>query len=140
MQLCLSTKQTMQEKHLFEYAVIRVVPQVEREEYINVGVILYCKQQQFLDARWTLDERLMALFAPHLDLTELKQNLCAFDIICKGGAEGGAIGLLDMPGRFRWLTATRSTILQPSSVHPGYTSDAAATLEHLFAQLVLRQL
>lgn len=139
MQLCLSTKQTMQEKHLFEYAVIRVVPQVEREEYINVGVILYCKQQQFLDARWTLDERLMALFAPHLDLAELKLNLCAFDIICKGGPEGGTIGMLDMPGRFRWLTATRSTILQPSSVHPGYTSDAAATLEHLFAQLVLRQ-
>ncbi len=139
MQPFLLAKQTMQEKHLFEYAVIRVVPQVEREEYINVGVILYCKQHQFLDARWALDEKLMALFAPHLDLAELKLNLCAFDIICKGGPEGGAIGLLDMPGRFRWLTATRSTILQPSSVHPGYTSDATATLEHLFAQLVLRQ-
>lgn len=138
MQPSLSTKQAMQEKHLFEYAVIRVVPQVEREEYINVGVILYCKQQQFLDARWALDEKLMALFAPQLDLVELKQNLCAFDIICKGGSEGGTIGMLDMPGRFRWLTATRSTILQPSSVHPGYTADAALTLEHLFAQLVLR--
>ena len=138
MQLFLSTKQTMQEKHLFEYAVIRVVPQVEREEYINVGVILYCKLQQFLDARWALDEELMALFAPHLDLAELKLNLCAFDIICKGGPEGGTIGMLDMPGRFRWLTATRSTILQPSSVHPGYTDDASATLEKLFQQLVLR--
>lgn len=128
----------MQEKHLFEYAVIRVVPQVQREEYINVGVILYCKQQQYLDARWALDEKLMALFAPQLDLAELKQNLCAFDIICKGGTEGGTIGMLDMPGRFRWLTAIRSTILQPSNVHPGYTADAKATLEHLFAQLVLR--
>lgn len=128
----------MQEKHLFEYAVIRVVPQVERGEYINVGVILYCKQQQFLSVRWALDESLMALFAPALNLTELRQNLCAFDVICKGGPDGGPIGLLDMPGRFRWLTATRSTILQPSSVHPGYTTDAAATLEKLFAQLVLR--
>lgn len=128
----------MQESHLFEYAVIRVVPQVEREEYINVGVILYCKQEQFLDARWALDENLMALFAPGLNLTELKQNLCAFDVICKGGPEGGPIGMLDMASRFRWLTATRSTILQPSSVHPGYTTDAAATLDKLFAQLVLR--
>ena len=139
MLLFLSTKQTMQESHLFEYAVIRIVPHVEREEFINVGVILYCKQQQFLSARWSLDDKLMALFAPHLDLTELKLNLCAFDVICKGGPEGGTIGLLDMPGRFRWLTATRSTILQPSSVHPGYTMDAAATLEKLFAQLVLRE-
>lgn len=129
----------MQENHVFEYAVIRIVPQVEREEFINAGVILYCKQQNFLHVRWTLDESLLALFAPNLDLPELKQNLFAFDVICKGGPEGGTIGMLDMPGRFRWLTATRSTILQPSSVHPGYTADAAATLEHLFLQLVLRK-
>ena len=128
----------MQESYLFEYAVIRVVPHVEREEFVNVGVILYCKQQQFLAARWALDEKLMALFAPSLNLTELKQNLCAFDIISKGGPEGGTIGMLDMPERFRWLTATRSTILQPSNVHPGYTEDASATLEKLFQQYVLR--
>ena len=138
MLLFLSMKQTMQESHLFEYAVIRIVPHVEREEFINAGVILYCKQQNFLSARWFLDERLMALFAPQLDLAELKQNLCAFDVICKGGPDGGTIGQLDMPGRFRWLTATRSTILQPSSVHPGFTADAAATLDRLFEQLVLR--
>jgi len=128
----------MQEKYLFEYAVIRVVPQVEREEYINVGVILYCKQQQFLEVKWALDENLLTHFAPHLNLTELKQNLCAFEIISKGGPEGGTIGMLDMPGRFRWLTATRSTILQPSAVHPGYTDDASATLDKLFQQLVVR--
>lgn len=128
----------MRESHLFEYAVIRIVPHVERGEFVNAGVILYCKQQQFLSARWALDENVMALFAPNLNLTELRQNLCAFDVICKGGPEGGPIGLLDMPGRFRWLTATRSTILQPSSVHPGYTEDAAATLEKLFQQLVVR--
>ncbi len=128
----------MQEKHLFEYAVIRVVPQVEREEFINVGVILYCSRLNFLDAKWMLDETLMAQFAPKLDLTELKQNLCAFDIISKGGSEGGTIGMMDMPGRFRWLTATRSTILQPSSVHPGFTDDPEGMLERLYEQLVIR--
>ncbi|MFZ1677076.1 MAG: DUF3037 domain-containing protein [Saprospiraceae bacterium] len=128
----------MQEKHLFEYAVIRVVPQVEREEFINVGVILYCSKLNFLDAKWRLDEKLLAEFAPKLDLVELKQNLCAFDIISKGGPEGGTIGMMDMPGRFRWLTATRSTILQPSSVHPGFTDDAEGMLERLYEQLVVR--
>jgi len=129
----------MQENHLFEYAVIRVVPQVEREEFINVGVILYCGKLNFLEARWALDEKLMAQFAPKLDLTEIKQNLCAFDIISKGGPEGGTIGMMDMPGRFRWLTATRSTILQPSSVHPGFTADAESMLNKLFEELVLRK-
>ncbi len=128
----------MQESHVFEYAVIRVVPQVEREEFINVGVILYCKDQQFLEARWSLDENLLAQFAPTLNLTDVKENLCAFENISKGGPEAGTIGMLDMPERFRWLTATRSTILQPSHVHPGYTADAQATLEKLFQQLVLR--
>jgi hypothetical protein len=128
----------MQESHLFEYAVIRVVPHVEREEFINVGVILYCAKLNFLGARWMLDENLMAQFAPKFDLTELKQNLHAFDIICKGGTDGGTIGMMDMPGRFRWLTATRSTILQPSSVHPGFTSDAEVTLNKLFEELVVR--
>ena len=68
----------------------------------------------------------------------VKENLCAFDHIARGGADAGPIGLLDLPERFRWLTATRSTILQPSSVHPGYTSDPASTLQKLFDQLVLR--
>ncbi len=128
----------MQEKHLFEYAVIRVVPHVEREEYINVGVILYCKQEKFLSVRWALDEILMMQFAPDIDMTELKDNLRAFDVISKGGLDGGTIGALEMAERFRWLTATRSTILQPSSVHPGYTIDAEATLDKLFNQLVKR--
>ena len=128
----------MPDKHLFEYAVIRIVPHVEREEFINAGVILYCKDQKFLQARWHINENLLKLFAPDLDLVEVKQNLCAFEVICKGGPEGGEIGMLDMPGRFRWLSATRSTILQPSNVHPGYTENAAITLEKLFQQLVLR--
>ncbi len=129
----------MQEKHLFEYAVIRLVPHVEREEYINVGVILYCKQQKFLRVRWALDELLLAKFAPKLDLAEIKENLCAFDVISKGGPEGGTIGALDMAERFRWLTATRSTILQPSSVHPGFTTNATESLDRLFEQLINRK-
>ena len=129
----------MQEKDLFEYAVIRVVPYVEREEFINVGVILYCKHQDFLGVKWSLDESFVKQFAPHLDLEELKQHLCSFDIISKGGEDGGTIGKMDLPGRFRWLTATRSTILQSSHVHPGYTDNAQMTLDQLFSQLVVRK-
>lgn len=128
----------MPEQHVYEYAVLRVVPKVEREEFINTGVILHCKALQFLEVRWMIDEKLLKHVAPDLDLEELKENLCAFDIISKGGPDGGTIGMLDMPERFRWLTATRSTILQPSQVHPGYTSDPKATLDKLFQQLVLR--
>ena len=128
----------MSDSHVFEYAVIRVVPHVEREEFINVGVILFCKDLKYLRAKWKLDESLLRMIAPNLDIEEVRENLCAFDIITHGGADGGSIGQLDLPERFRWLTATRSTILQPSSVHPGYTSDPAATLQKLFDQLVLR--
>ena len=128
----------MQEQHVFEYAVLRVVPRVEREEFVNVGVILHCGPLQFLDVKWTLDQSLLKTFSPALDIEEVHANLCAFDVISRGGTEGGTIGLLDMPGRFRWLTAIRSTILQPSSVHPGYTSDPRATLDRLFEQMVLR--
>lgn len=128
----------MPDNHVFEYAVIRVVPHVEREEFINVGVILFCKHFQFLQAKWMLDEKLLAMLAPGIDIAEVKENLCAFDIISKGGADAGSIGQLDIAERFRWLTATRSTILQPSNVHPGYTNDPQSTLDKLFDQLVVR--
>lgn len=128
----------MPEPHVFEYAVLRVVPKVEREEFVNVGVILHCGPLHFLGVKWHLDASLLKALSPDLDIEEVKANLCAFDVICRGGAEGGTIGNLDMPGRFRWLTATRSTILQPSSVHPGYTTDPQTTLDRLYEQLVLR--
>jgi hypothetical protein len=128
----------MPEQHVFEYAVLRVVPKVEREEFINVGVILHCGPLHFLGVRWNMDEKLLKTFSPDLDIEEVRANLCAFDVISRGGADGGTIGLLDMAGRFRWLTATRSTILQPSSVHPGYTSDPQSTLDRLFEQMVVR--
>ena len=127
----------MQGKHLFEYAVIRVVPRVEREEFLNVGVILYCRDQGFLHTLYTLNENRLLAFAPDLDLQELQERLHAFERICCGRKEGGRIGQLGIAERFRWLTAARSTIVQTSPVHPGLTSDANETLTRLFHQLVL---
>lgn len=127
----------MQEKHLFEYAVIRVVPRVEREEFLNVGVILYCSGLKFLQSKCDLDETRLKGFSPETDIDEIKENLQAFGEISKGNAEGGSIGKLDAASRFRWLTATRSTILQTSKVHPGFCTDPAETLEKLYKELVL---
>ena len=127
----------MQEQHLFEYAVIRVVPRVEREEFLNVGVVLYCKPLRFLQTLYTLDAEKLRAFCPKLDVEEVKAYLCAFDHICQGAPAGGPIAKLDMASRFRWLTATRSTIVQSSKVHPGFCTDALATLEKLHANLVL---
>jgi hypothetical protein len=127
----------MQPKYLFEYAVIRVVPRVEREEFLNIGVILYCAKQKFLQTIYLLDEaRLQALY-PGLDIDELKEHLCSFERICRGDKAAGPIGKLDVASRFRWLTATRSTVLQTSKVHPGMSEDALVTLNRLFDQLVL---
>ena len=128
----------MQEKDLFEYAVIRVVPRVEREEFLNVGVVLYCAKQKFLRAICKLDEaRLRAICGPGVDTDDIADNLGAFMKIAEGGTEGGPIGELDLPSRFRWLTATRSTVVQTSKVHPGFCQDAEDTLNRLFDQLVL---
>lgn len=127
----------MQDNHLFEYAVIRVVPRVEREEFLNIGVILYCRQQRFLQTIYTLDEERLLNFCASLDIQTLKAYLCAFEQICKGTKEGGPIGKLDIASRFRWLTATRSSVLQTSKVHPGLCKDAQETLIRLHSQLVL---
>ncbi|HVI43972.1 MAG TPA: DUF3037 domain-containing protein [Chitinophaga sp.] len=126
----------MQENHLFEYAVIRVVPRVEREEFLNVGVILYCKQQKFLDALFTLNMEKLRILAPLTDITEVQAYLCAFEQICKGAAINSPIARLDIASRFRWLTATRSTIVQTSKVHQGLCRDAKETLEKLHRELV----
>ena len=127
----------MQQEYLFEYAVIRVVPRVEREEFLNIGVILYCAKQKFLQAKYLLDEARLYAFAPDLDIAELKEHICSIERICIGDKAAGPIGKLDMASRFRWLTATRSTIVQTSKVHPGFCVDAMETLERLFVQLVV---
>ena len=126
----------MQEKHLFEYAVIRVVPRVEREEFINAGVILYCSSQRFLETKFTLNEERLKAFAADLDILQLEKRLQAFEKICTGARAGGPIAKLPIASRFRWLIATRSTIIQTSPVHPGMCVDAKETLVRLYSQLV----
>jgi hypothetical protein len=126
----------MPEKHLFEYAVIRVMPRVEREEFLNVGVIVFCPAQGFLQTVYELDPDRLRAFARDLDMQELEERLQAFKRVCAGGADGGTIGKLPLSGRFRWLTATRSTIVQTSQVHPGLCQEAGETLARLHAQLV----
>ncbi len=122
---------------LFEYAVIRVVPKVEREEFLNVGVILYCKDKKFLRSIISLDEQRFAAF-PATDLAAIKQHLVAFENICMGNTlESGTIGAMDIASRFRWLTGTRSTMLQTSKVHPGLCTDPMATLVALHKQMVV---
>ena len=127
----------MQENHLFEYAVIRVVPKVEREEFLNVGVVLFCSKQKFLQAKIKLDEKRLSILCGALDMQELKEHIHSFERICMGGPDGGTIGILSMAERFRWLTSTRSTIVQTSKVHPGLCRDADEMLTRLYDQLVL---
>lgn len=128
----------MQEQHLFEYAVIRIVPRVEREEFINVGVVLYCAKQKFLNALFELNEERLKAFAGEAVAVDVACYLRSFVAICEGSkVDGGPIGKLPYAERFRWLTATRSTVVQTSKVHPGFCTDAAATLQKLFEQMVL---
>jgi hypothetical protein len=127
----------MQDKHIFEYAIIRVVPRVEREEFLNVGVILYCPQKNFLKTKWELNKDKLSLFANgDLDVEDLEKRMNAFEQICDGTIEAGEIGRLPIASRFRWLTATRSTIVQTSPVHPGLCDNAEETLNKIYQELV----
>ncbi len=127
----------MQEKFLFEYAVVRLVPRVEREEFINVGVVLYCQQRKYLGCKMHLHEERLCAFTPQVDLQELKTYLQAFEQIANGAPGTGPIGKLDIASRFRWLTAARSTVVQTSKVHCGLCTDASETLNQLFSELVV---
>ena len=129
----------MQERHLYEYAVIRFVPKVEREEFINVGLIMFCKRPKakYLKSLYTIDENKLKLFSSELDINCLKEGLQVFDKICMGNKEGGAIANMDIPDRFRWLTAVKSSCIQVSRPHPGFSTDLDKTLERLFKELVL---
>jgi hypothetical protein len=126
----------MQEHHLFEYAVVRLVPRVEREEFINVGVILLCAKQKFLSCLLELDEKRLMSLCTTVDIAEVKNHMQSFDRISKGGKAGGPIGMLPVAERFRWVTSNRSTVVQCSPVHPGLCYDPEATLQRLFEQLV----
>jgi hypothetical protein len=120
----------------FDYATIRLVPRVEREEFFNVGVILSCPAHKFLEARIYLDEAKLECFAPGTDAVAIRHYLDIIPKICAGASEAGVIGRLTERERFYWLTAQRSTIIQSSPVHTGLTADAARMLEHLFEKMV----
>lgn len=127
----------MHKNDIYEYAVLRLVPRVDREEFINVGVLLLCRKQKYASIKYHLDEkRCLALF-PNIDLELIKNQIRLFDIICQGKKEGGLIASQELHERFRWLTANRSTMLQCSPVHIGLTENASETLEQLFKDLVV---
>lgn len=127
----------MPDKHLYEYAVIRIVPKVEREEFINVGVILFSKQADFIMMRYKIDEDRLKIFSPELDMEDFHEHMEAFSKVCSGHKGGGPIAALDIPERFRWLTALRSSCIQTSRPHVGFSSDLEETLDKLFEELVL---
>jgi hypothetical protein len=120
----------------YDYAVIRVVPRVERAEFINVGVIVACQEEGLLEARIEVDEARLRALDPDIDLATVRRHLDAICAICSGGAGAGALGGLSRRERFDWLTAPRSAMIQTSAVHSGRCSDAQATLEHLLQTMV----
>ena len=126
----------MPDQFRYDYAVIRVVPKVDREEFINAGVILSCPDKSFLEARIRLNESRLLSLDPSLDLEMVRTHLETIPTICRGGDGAGPIGQLPQRQRFHWLVAPRSTIIQTSPVHTGRCSDPAAALEHLVAKMV----
>ena len=126
----------MPEQFRYDYAVIRVVPKVDREEFMNAGVILSCPDRSFLEARIKLNESRLLALDPSLDLEMVRTHLATIPTICHGGDGAGPIGQLPQRQRFHWLVAPRSTIIQTSPVHTGRCSDPAAALEHLVAKMV----
>lgn len=124
--------------YTYDYSVVRVVPRVDRGEQVNVGVILSCVDLDFLDARVEVDEALIRAIDAGIDIDAVRANLAIIEKVCKGGVEAGPLGELPPRGRFRWLVSPRSTIIQPSPVHTGQTSDPAACLEKLMDRLVRR--
>lgn len=123
--------------HAYDYAVIRVVPRVEREEFLNVGVILSCPARDFLEARVHIDRARLAAFDATLDLELLEQHLRVIPLVCRGDAQAGPIGQLSARQRFYWLTAPRSTVIQTSVVHSGLCDEPVASLDHLMQRMVL---
>lgn len=120
----------------YSYAVVRVVPRVERGEYLNAGVLLFAPTARFLAARIALDDGRVHAFAPALDRTVVKRHLHAFVVICAGAPEGGPIARLPLSERFHWLTAPRSTVIQTSPVHVGQCTDPTTALDALYDTLV----
>jgi hypothetical protein len=126
----------VQDHYIYDYAVIRVVPRVEREEFINAGIILSCPEKEFLDAVIKLDEKKIKAFDPKHDIEITRSHLSAIKEICMGGSGAGNIGNLSQRERFHLLTSPKSTIIQTSAVHSGYCKDPAKELKHLLETMV----
>lgn len=127
----------MQEPKFYEYAIIRLVPRVERQEFINVGLILYSKDGKYLKSRTNLNSDKLSCFNSELDIEEVHRNLDAFNAICSGDKSGGLMATEDLPSRFRWLTATRSSSIQTSRPHVGSSQNLEETFERLYGELVI---
>jgi hypothetical protein len=126
----------MPPRHVYEYAIVRVVPVVEREEFINTGVIVFCKKGKFIRMQYRLlADKILAL-SPDADIEEIRKNLEAFSKIASGDKDGGPIACLEEAERFRWLTAIRSATIQTSRPHPGLSDDLEKTIGTLFAEMV----
>ncbi len=125
-------------EYTYDYAIIRVVPRVERGEMINVGVILSCPDCDFLDAKIEIDEERLRALDETLELDAVRAHLAIIPAVCRGGADSGPIGELPQRNRFHWLVSPRSTMIQPSAVHTGRTSDPAAAVTRLFETMVRR--
>ena len=122
----------------FQYAMVRIVPRVERGEAVNAGVVVFCRPLRFLGARTQLDADLLAALSPGCDPAEVQAQLDTLEAVAEGRPEGGHVATMPQSERFHWLTAPASTIVQPSPVHTGLTGDPAGELERLFAELVSR--
>ena len=126
----------MQQKHQYEYAIVRVVPVVEREEFVNAGVILFCKKRKFIRMKYRLYPNKILTLRPDAEIEEIHKNLEAFRIIADGEKEGGPIASLDPAERFRWLSAVRSASIQTSMPHTGLSTDLEKTFNSLFDEMV----
>jgi hypothetical protein len=126
----------MQDRHLYEYAVIRVVPRVEREEFINAGVVVFCKRQKYVKVLFEVNQARLHMLHSGLDTAQLRANLESFERIAHGAKNGGPIAQLEPAERFRWLTAIRSSVIQTSRPHPGLCTDLQLKVNELFNELV----
>lgn len=126
----------MPERDSYDYAILRVVPRVERDEFINVGVILFCRARNFLGALTHVDEPRLLALAPGLDLEQVRRQLQFILLVCAGNAEAGSIARMSRSERFHWLVAPHSTLIQSSPVHCGLCDNPEAALHHLLRTMV----
>lgn len=126
----------MQEDKIYEYAVVRLVPKVEREEFFNIGLLMFSKKEKFIRFQFHLCPQKFSSMNSALDFEDISKNLKNFTEVANGNPQGGPIAQLEIPERFRWLTAVRSSVIQTSRPHPGKTINLDATFDRLFDELV----